>query len=185
MGNINKNWKLISRKVVYDGSPFVKVSIDTVKLPNGETIDNYHRIEVHNAVMLLVENEKKELLVYEEYRHGVAEVSYTFPAGGIENDETLEDASKRELLEEMGYDCKDIKLLKNYVVSGSYMFGKLNIMRIRKIKKIAEPKSKDIEDPDHIWLSKNQVKNSIINDDFKALTYATAALIWLLYEEKK
>lgn len=185
MGNINKNWKLISRKVVYDGSPFVKVSIDTVKLPNGETIDNYHRIEVHNAVMLLVENEKKELLVYEEYRHGVAEVSYTFPAGGIENDETLEDASKRELLEETGYDCKDIKLLKNYVVSGSYMFGKLNIMRIRKIKKIAEPKSKDIEDPDHIWLSKNQVKNSIINDDFKALTYATAALIWLLYEEKK
>tara|TARA_B100000900_G_scaffold244986_1_gene208312 strand:- start:1671 stop:2228 length:558 start_codon:yes stop_codon:yes gene_type:complete len=185
MGNISKNWKLISRKEVYDGSPFVKVSIDTVKLPNGETIDDYHRIEVHNAVMLLVENEKKELLVYEEYRHGVAEVSYTFPAGGIENDETLESASKRELLEETGYDCKDIKLLKNYIVSGSYMFGELNIMRIRKIKKIAEPKSKDIEDPDHIWLSKSQVKNSVINNDFKALTYATAALIWLLYEEKE
>lgn len=185
MANINKNWELISRKEVYDGSPFVKVCIDTVKLPNGEIIDDYHRIEVHNAVMLLVENDKKELLVYKEYRHGVAEVSYTFPAGGIENDETLEDASKRELLEETGYNFKDIKLLKNYIVSGSYMFGELNFMRISKIKKIADPKGKDIEDPDHIWLSKDQVKNSIINDNFKALTYATAALVWLLYEEKK
>ena len=84
-----KNWELISRKDVYDGSPYVKVSIDTVKLPNGQIIDDYHRIEVQNAVMLLVENDKKELLVYKEYRHGVAEVSYTFPAGGIEEGETL------------------------------------------------------------------------------------------------
>ena len=185
MSNKTKNWELISRKEVYDGSPFIKVSVDTVKLPSGEIIKDYHRIEVHNAVMLLVENEKKELLIYKEYRHGISQVSYTFPAGGIENNETLEEASKRELLEETGYNFKEIKLLKNYIVSGSYMFGELNFMRIQGIKKVAEPTGKDIEDPDHIWLSKEQVKKAIIDDSFKALTYATAALIWLLYDEKK
>ena len=121
MSDKNKNWELISRKEVYDGSPFIKVSVDTVKLPSGEIIEDYHRIEVHNAVMLLVENEKKELLIYKEYRHGISQVSYTFPAGGIENNETLEEASKRELLEETGYNFKEIKLLKNYIVSGSYI----------------------------------------------------------------
>ena len=39
--------------------------------------------------MLLIENEKNELLVYNEYRHGIADVSFTFPAGGIENNESL------------------------------------------------------------------------------------------------
>jgi len=184
MNNKDKNWELISRKEVYDGSPFIKVSIDTVKLPSGEIIDDYHRIEVHNAVMLLVENNKKELLVYEEYRHGIAQVSYTFPAGGIENNESLKEASKRELLEETGYDFKKIKLLKNYIVSGSYMFGELNFMRIQNIDKVTEPNGKDIENPDHVWLSKSQVRKAILDDSFKALTYATAALIWLLYDEK-
>jgi len=185
MEDDEKNWELISRKEVYDGSPFVKVSIDTIKLPTGEVINDYHRIEVQNAVMLLVENERKELLVYKEYRHGVGKVTYTFPAGGIEKDETLDDASRRELLEETGYTYKECKILKNYIVSGSYMFGELNFIRIRDIKKEMDPKSRDIENPEHIWISKDKVKNAIISEDFKALTYATAALVWLLYDEEK
>ena len=185
MSNINnKKWEIISRKEVYDGSPYIKVCIDKIRLPNGKVIDDYHRIEVQNAVMLLVENEKKELLVYKEYRHGVGEVSYTFPAGGIEKDETLKEASERELLEETGLKFSECTLLKNYVVSGSYMFAELAIMRIRGIKKISDPQAKDIEDPETIWLSKDLIKKAIMENKFKALTYATASLLWLLYDNE-
>ena len=84
MSNNNKNWKLLSRTLMYDGSPHMKISIDKVKLPNGKIIDNYHRIEINDAVMLLVQNENDELLIYKEYRHGINRESLTFPAGGIE-----------------------------------------------------------------------------------------------------
>ena len=117
--NSNKNWKLISRDKVYDGSPYIKIYKDTIMLPNNKIIDDYHRIEVNNAVMLLIENDKKELLVYNEYRHGIADISYTFPAGGIEKNETIEAASEREVMEELGYKFNNIKLLKKYIVSGS------------------------------------------------------------------
>ncbi len=79
-----KKWKLLSRKKVYDGSPYINIFIDKVELPDGKIIDDYHRIEVNNAVMLLIENNSGELLVYKEYRHGISDVTYTFPAGGIE-----------------------------------------------------------------------------------------------------
>jgi len=183
--NSNKNWKLISRDKVYDGSPYIKIYKDTVKLPNNKIINDYHRIEVNNAVMLLIENDKKELLVYNEYRHGIADVSYTFPAGGIENNESIEAASEREVMEELGYKFNNIKLLKKYIVSGSYMFSELNMVSIKNIKKISEPKEIDIENPEIMWLSKKSVKEALFNDKFKGLTYATAALIWLLYENKK
>ena len=64
-----KKWKLLSRKKVYDGSPYINIFIDKVELPDGKIIDDYHRIEVNNAVMLLIENNSGELLVYKEYRH--------------------------------------------------------------------------------------------------------------------
>ena len=183
--NSNKNWKLISRDKVYDGNPYIKIYKDTVKLPNNKIINDYHRIEVNNAVMLLIENDKKELLVYNEYRHGIGDVSYTFPAGGIENNESIEAASEREVMEELGYKFNNIKLLKKYIVSGSYMFSELNMVSIKNIEKISEPKEIDIENPEIMWLSKKSVKEALFNDKFKGLTYATAALIWLLYENKK
>tara|TARA_A100001015_G_scaffold321382_1_gene451834 strand:- start:2630 stop:3184 length:555 start_codon:yes stop_codon:yes gene_type:complete len=184
MNSSKKNWELISRKVVYDGYPYIKVSIDKVKLPTGKIINDYHRIEVHNAVMLLVENNENKLLVYKEYRHGVSEVSLTFPAGGIEKGESIYAAAERELNEETGYTAKKFHLLSDYVVSGSYMFGELSFIRVRDIHKKEEPKAKDIEDPEHIWMAKDEIKNSIKNKDFKALTYATAAMQWILEDER-
>ncbi len=180
-----KIWNVLERNIAYDGSPYIKVYKDTIKLPSGDIIDDYHRIEVNNAVMLLIKNDKKELLVYNEYRHGIGDISYTFPAGGIESGESIETASKREVMEELGYKFNNIKLLKKYIVSGSYMFSELNMVSIENIKKVSEPKEIDIENPEIMWLSKKSVKEALFNDKFKGLTYATAALIWLLYENEK
>ena len=41
------------KKKVYDGSPYINIFIDKVELPDGKIIDDYHRIEVNNAVMFL------------------------------------------------------------------------------------------------------------------------------------
>ncbi|MEL0102077.1 MAG: NUDIX hydrolase, partial [Gammaproteobacteria bacterium] len=168
---------------VYDGSPYIKIFKDTVMLPNKKIINDYHRIEVNNAVMLLIENNQNQLLVYNEYRHGIADISYTFPAGGIESGESFKDASEREVMEELGYKFNNIKLLKKYVVSGSYMFSELNMVSIKNIKKVSVPKEVDIENPEIMWLSKELVKQALLNDKFRGLTYATAALIWLLYKD--
>ena len=54
-----KKLEVIIYSAVYDGYPFIKVSIDKVQLPDGKIIDDYHCIEVHNAVMLLVETLKE------------------------------------------------------------------------------------------------------------------------------
>lgn len=178
MKDIGKKWKLISRNIVYDGSPYLKIFIDVIKLPNGKIINNYHRIEISNAVILLIENNEK-ILVYKEYRHGINDVSLTFPAGGIEDNETAIDAAKRELLEETGYDAKNFNLINNYIVSGSYRFSELSYISVTGIKKIADPVAEDMENPEKIWMNRQQVKLALKNKKFIGLTYATAALHWI------
>ena len=115
MNNKKKNWKILSRKLVYDGSPHMKISIDKVELPNGKIINDYHRIEIKDAVMLLVKNKKGELLTYKEYRHGINCESLTFPAGAIEKDESEIDAAKRELMEETGYIANSFDIINDYI----------------------------------------------------------------------
>ena len=53
------------------------------------------------------------------------------------------------------------------------------------LKKISEPKEVDIENPEILWLPRKLVLDGIYNDKFKGLTYATAALIWLLYQDER
>tara|TARA_B100000575_G_scaffold294319_1_gene309460 strand:- start:1332 stop:1892 length:561 start_codon:yes stop_codon:yes gene_type:complete len=175
-----KNWTLISRKKVYDGSPYINIFKDKIELPNGQIIDDYHRIEIDDAVMLIVENEREEIMVYSEYRHGIGEESYTFPAGAIENGEEPEDAAHRELLEETGYKSNYIMVMKNFVVSGSYMFSNLYYLHMQNINKVSDPSSKDMENPSMQWLSYKQVQDALENNKFRGLTYASGALIWLL-----
>jgi ADP-ribose pyrophosphatase len=179
----SKNWKILSRKLVYDGSPHIKISIDKVKLPNGKVIDDYHRIEIKDAVMLLVKNKNGELLTYKEYRHGINCESITFPAGGIEKGENSIDAAKRELLEETGYSANSFDIINDYIVSGSYMFSKLTFILVSDIEKIQDPVNKDIENPEIVWMNKEKVKLALKNKDFIGITYATGALHWILNEK--
>ena len=175
-----RNWKLLKRKIVYDGSPYLKIFKDKIELPSNRIIDDYHRIEIDDAVMLLIQDSKNNLMVYREYRHGIGKISYTLPAGGIEKDETVLKAAKRELLEETGLMAKNFQLMKEYTVSGSYSFSKLHYIKVSGLIKHCNPIEKDIENPEIMWLSKREVKEAIKKEKFIGLTYATGVLIWIL-----
>ena len=66
------------------------------------------------------------------------------------------------------------------------MFSELNMVSIKNIKKVSEPKEVDIENPEIMWLSRKiSFRQALLDGKFKGLTYATAALIWLLYKDNE
>ncbi len=82
---------------------WMNLRVDHVRLPNGHELEEFHVVEYPDWVCAIPLTPGGELVMVEQYRHGVARLSLEFPAGALEADEPPEAAARRELEEETGY----------------------------------------------------------------------------------
>ena len=101
----------LERTTIYE-SDYVCLYSDRVKLPGGTVIEKYHQIHYpHEAVSVVLFNEKNEILMIRERRYTVNRLEWEIPAGRVENGESIEEAARREVLEETGCLLKDLQFL--------------------------------------------------------------------------
>lgn len=105
-----KNIKLGKLKTDYIGKIF-KIKHREVIFSNGEK-DTYEYCERAASVSILAFNEKNEILIIKEKRHGYKKNVWFLPGGRIDQpNDTPKSAALRELAEEAGYTAKKIKLI--------------------------------------------------------------------------
>ena len=103
--------KRLERTTIYE-SDYVCLYTDKVQLPSGYVIDKYHQLHYpHNAVSIVIFNEKNEILMIREKRYTVGRLEWEIPAGRVEDGESKENAARREAMEETGCTLKNLKFL--------------------------------------------------------------------------
>ena len=101
----------LERTTIYE-SEFVCLYTDKVRLPSGYVIDKYHQLHYpKEAVVVVIFNEKNDILFIHNRRYTVGHLEWEIPAGRIEPDEDIETAAKREAQEETGCELKNLKYL--------------------------------------------------------------------------
>lgn len=104
-------WKTLKKKIVYS-TPWLTVKEETVKLPNGEIVDDYSTVELRDVAMIFPLTEDNHVIMVKQYRHGVKQVLLELPAGTYKKgEEDAEEAAKRELQEETGYLADELNSL--------------------------------------------------------------------------
>jgi 8-oxo-dGTP pyrophosphatase MutT (NUDIX family) len=99
-------WTIRSQKTLLDRK-WLRITEDSVELPNGTRIDEFHVMHSPNWASVIAVTEAGQIVMVEQYRHGLGRTSLELPSGVIDPGERPLQAAKRELFEETGYRARD------------------------------------------------------------------------------
>jgi len=99
----------VSSEEIYKGK-IVHLFCDTVRLPNGKEATREVIRHVGAAAIVPLTDEGNVILV-RQYRYPFSQVMLEIPAGKLDIGEDPMDCAKRELIEETGYDAKELVYL--------------------------------------------------------------------------
>ncbi len=109
------NWEVIRNETVHE-NPWYSIGKYHVKTPHGKE-GTYFIVERAPAVCIIAVNEQGEFGVITTFRPTINRESIEFPAGGVEENESIEDAAKRELLEETGLKAEHIEIIAEQTIA--------------------------------------------------------------------
>ena len=112
------NWEKLSSKYLVR-APWATLRVDTCKMPDGTLIPEYYVLEYPNWVNVIALTEDDQVILVRQYRHAVGEEILEIPGGVIEENESPEQAARRELLEETGYKFTSFEFLADLYANPS------------------------------------------------------------------
>ena len=98
----------LDSQAIFDGR-IIKVSVDTVTLPNGKT-PTREVVRHPGAVAVLAVTEHNEVILVRQYRYTLGDYIYEFPAGLVEPGEDFHEGAVREMYEETGLKLEPLKV---------------------------------------------------------------------------
>ena len=104
--------KTLSSNVIFDGQ-MLKLRIDTVQMPSGRT-STREIVEHRDVVVIVAVDADDNVLMVRQFRQPLGKELLEIPAGGIDGEETPEEAVLREMQEETGYLPRKIERLGGF-----------------------------------------------------------------------
>jgi ADP-ribose pyrophosphatase len=131
-------WRRRASNYLVD-SPYMRLRVDEVELPDGTIVPNYYVRESRGFVTILALTADERVLLVRQYRYGSDSIHLELPAGMLLDDEEPRDCALRELAEETGYEVERCELAAQYfpeaVRSGARAYVYIGL----KARKTREP----------------------------------------------
>jgi ADP-ribose pyrophosphatase len=173
------HWTVLSSRNVLDASPFLKVRVETIELPDGRRITDYYQVEMPSFACIFAETLEGRIIVYRQYRHGPRRVGLVFPGGHLDPGEAPLHAARRELFEETGYESDEWTYFGGFTVNANQGGAVSHMFRATGCRRTAVPRSDDLEETEILLLSRDELLAAIGRGDIHVLTQiALVSIVW-------
>ena len=181
-----KPWRVErSRRIVED--QWIRLRADDCVTAEGHLVAPFYVLEYPDWVHVVAVSPDQRVLLIEQYRHGVGELSLEIPAGGVDaEDNDPVAAARRELAEETGCEGAAARLLQASAVNPASHTNRAHTVLIRDVVKTREPQRDPSENIRACWVSPRTAldwaaSGRIPGLQAASITAAFLALGWLGY----
>ncbi len=137
-------WRRERSEQVADCRVF-KVRRDISSDPRGRGTHDFYVIEAPDWVNVIALTEDDKVVLIELYRHGTGEVSLEIPGGMVDPGESPADAAARELLEETGYEAREVVLIGASRPNPAIQDNRIHSFLARGVTYRGEPRNEGTE----------------------------------------
>src|SRR5476651_902860 len=158
-----KEWKTVSSTYIHK-SDWATLRKDVCEMGDGRIVDDYYVLEYPAFANALAITEDNKVLMVEQYRQAAGIVSLEIPGGVVDEGESPDEAIKRELLEETGYEFTQIELVSTLYPNPSTANNKCYCYLATGGKKVGEMKLDDKEELIVKEYTIDEVKQLLLNN---------------------
>jgi len=174
-------WQQIDSTYVYEG-PWIKFRHYNVIKPDGKP-GIYDVVEKKHFVTV-VPTENDRFYLVQQYRYPIHEVTLEFPQGGLMENETPEEAVRRELQEETGIIDPTLTHLGFLWLSTGQMSQGYTVFLAENFERKAQQLEDSEKDLQVISITAAELKEQISENKIKDSTTVAAFSLYLLHHTK-
>ncbi|HET6404553.1 MAG TPA: NUDIX hydrolase [Candidatus Thermoplasmatota archaeon] len=174
-------WETVSSRVVLDGSPWLKVWEERVRLPSGRELSPFYRYEKSDFATIFALDTEGRVPLERRYRHGPRAMTLDLPAGYVERGEEPLATAKRELLEETGYEAAEWHALGSVHTDGNSGGSRCHFFLCTGARRVAAPAEDDTEEAEVLLLPPAELRAALDAGGFATLVATACAARGLLH----
>lgn len=137
-----------------------------------ESFEDLHNRQADAVVLIMHNKEGDKILLNREFRLAVGEWVYNFPAGLIDQGETISEAAKRELWEETGLLLEKVEDMLQESYSAVGFSNEKNVCLVGTASGTFQKSTSTVEEIVPGWYSKEEVRGLLQTKPFAARTQA-------------
>ena len=153
-------WKVLASEYLFN-VPWLTVRKDKCETPGGKIIPSFYVIEYPDWANAFCLTNDGRVVMVKQYRHGIGEEGIELPGGVVEENESLEEGVKRELLEETGYRFEKMEYLGKISANPSTTNNLMHMYLATGGEKVAEQNLDEEEEVEVLLMSMEEVKQLV------------------------
>lgn len=144
--------KVVKRDVVFQTG---HIGVEAIEVDLGRKRKVIHAALYPDVTAVVPILDKNTVILAKEFRPTVNKTFLSVPGGKSGKGESLESSARRELLEEIGYECKSLKKMITYYPLVGLTTARLHIFVATGLKKAAQK----LDDDEYISIAKVKLKD--------------------------
>lgn len=168
------HWTVRARASELHRPPWLEVFRESVELPDGRVVDDFYSVQMQDYGIVAALTETGDVVVERLYRHGPQRLTWSLPAGYVHPGETPLEATRRELLEETGYEASEWIALGRFVVDGNRGCGWCHGFVARGARKVRDARSDDLAEVEVFLVSWDRLLELLAAGEVTELASAAA-----------